>query len=148
MTIQTFMKAYGKSYLFGLLSTAIVVVLQALRTHLLANRDYQISEFALIFLICAIFLAIGDLILALPSFFLVQWISKSSGSWLLYPICGLVVSILFSLLALVLLDARRMPLPLTSEYLIGSMQLLLPGFVAGAVQGHILGQFVNRSNWL
>ncbi len=66
------------------------------------------------------------------------------GAVLAYPISGLIFSALAAYFAVILMDFRRFPITLEFEYWKSLQPLFLPAYLAGAVQGGVIGWYAMR----
>lgn len=78
-------------------------------------------------------------LLIAPAYWITQKFIASKVRWLAYPLLGLIFSLVFSFLVVTLFDIQRFPITLSIQYWLSSFLLLAPAYVAGTIQGGIIG---------
>lgn len=131
MTLKAFLKTYLLGAGWGFLAVVIYFVVVSLPNNTSAYLVLQ-ALYSSVF-------TVAQILLVVPTYWITQRFVAIQMRWLAYPLMGLIFSIVFSFIALTLLDIRRFPITLGFHYWLSSFALLAPAYIAGAVQGGVIG---------
>jgi hypothetical protein len=137
MKQKTFLRIYLLGAVFGLATIAFSVL--ALSLH-----GGEVPMFVFLVGTYAAFLTAGQVLLFGLAYSVTRKLTARKAPLSAYPIVGLIFSVLAAYMAVILMDLRRFPITLTIEYWQSSQLLLLPAYLAGAVQGGVIGWHVMR----
>ncbi len=131
MTPKVFLKTYLLGAGWSFLAVAIYFAVVSLPN--------EVSAYFVLLAIYGALLMGAYILLVAPTYWITRRFVASNMRWLAYPFLGLVFSIGFSFIALTLFDIWRFPITFSFQYWLSSFALLAPAYIAGAVQGGVIG---------